>query len=138
MPNKPQVNIKSGRVARAVRDEGGRRVYGPFRVLLEVQLSPLAATSDTYEFFIYQSTGNKVIEAVQMLLKNWCQNRRKPYDGYPKPVGEGAAIPISDEEYRKIWQQAENSRRPMEKAGDQADPVAFFIHPSSTRIITYN
>ncbi len=132
-PEKPQL-IKSGRVARSIKEEGKRR-YGPFRIKMEMQMSPLSVISDTLEFYVYQETGEAAIAVASMLIKQWYGMQRKPRDGYPKPVNYGMAIPISDEEFRKTWQQAEHERRELEKAGDQQDPVAFHIRPRNTKII---
>ncbi len=131
---RPQKILK-GRVARSFRDEEGRRVYGPFKVRMQVQMSPLSVVSDTLEFLVYQETGDAAIAATSMLLKQWYVLERKPVDHYPKPVGLGAAIPISDEEFRMTWTQAEHERREVLKAGDQRDPVAVHVKPRSTRII---
>lgn len=130
---KPRL-IKRGREARSIREEGKRK-YGPFKIRMELQMSRLAVVSDTLEFFVYQETGDAAIRATSMLLRQWYCLARIPYDGYPKPVGYGAAIPISDEEFRKTWQQAERENRELLKAGDQQDPVAFHIKPRNTRLI---
>lgn len=132
-PSRPRL-VKSGREARSYYEEGKRK-YGPFRIKLEVQMSPLAVVSDTLEFYVYQETGEAAIAAAGMLLRQWYCMRRIPYDGYPKPVGHGYALPISDEEYRMTWQQAEHNGREMEKAGDQKDPVAFHVRPRNTSTI---
>ena len=134
-PTKENI-IKSGRQARRFRDEEDRRVYGPWKVRMEVQMSKLSVVSDTLEFFVYQATGDMAVDRAGYLLKAWYVARRIPFTGYPKPVGFGAAIPCSDEEFRKTWQQAVNSGWEIERAGVQDDPVAFHIKPKSKIIIT--
>lgn len=131
--NKPRL-IKKGREARSIREEGKRK-YGPFKIRIELQMSRLAVVSDTLEFFVYQETGDAAIQVVSMLIKQWYCLNKIPYDGYPKPVGYGAAVPISDEEFRMVWKQADREGRELLKAGDQNDPVAFHIKPRNTTII---
>lgn len=134
--NKPKaaLRILKGRQARSVREEGKRK-YGPFKIRMELQMSRLAVISETLEFFVYQETGEAAIGAAGLLVRQWYCLAKIPYDGYPKPVGLGAAIPISDEEFRMTWQQAEHEGRELLKAGDQRDPVAFHVKPRNTRII---
>lgn len=132
-PEQPR-QIKRGREARSIH-ENGQRKYGPFRVKMELQMSPLSVVSDTIEFYIYQETGENAIRVASMLVKQLYCLERKPFDGYPKPVGMGMALPISDEEFRMIWQQAEHQGRELEKMGDQRDPVAFHIRPRNTKTI---
>jgi hypothetical protein len=135
-PERPRQAILQGRQARAQKDAEGRRELGPFKIRLQVQMSKLSVVSDTLEFFTYQSTGENAVSAASMLLKKWYILHKKVFDGFPKPNGLGAAIPISDQEFRMTWQQAEHEGRELEKAGDQADPVAFHIRPRNTTIIT--
>lgn len=128
--------VKSGRKARAFHDEQGRRVYGPFRIRLEVQLSPLAVTSDTFEFWIYQASGEAAIDRAGFLLRAWHVVKRIPFTGWPKPVGHGMAIPTSDEEFRMTWKQAVAEGKEVLRAGVQDDPVAFHIKPTGKVIFT--
>lgn len=132
--DKPQLILK-GREARSVK-EGGKRKYGPFRIRMELQMSPLSVVSDTLEFYVYQETGERAIMAAGMLVKQWYVLAKDVPNRFPKPVGEGRAEPISDEEFRMTWTQAEHERRELLKAGDQIDPVAFHIKPRNTQIIT--
>ncbi len=128
--------ILQGRQARAQRDETGQRKYGPFKIRLQVQMSPLSVISETLEFFTYQATGEQAVHVASMLLKKWYILAKPKPDNFPKPNGLGVAVPISDEEFRMTWQQAEHEGRELEKAGDQGDPVAFHIRPRNTKIIT--
>ena len=128
--------ILKGRQARALRDGEGRRLMGPFKIRLQVQMSKLAVISETLEFFSYQTTGENAVSAASMMLKKWYILHKPVYDGFPKPNGIGAAIPISDQEFRMTWQQAEHEGRELEKAGDQQDPVAFHVRPRNTTVIT--
>lgn len=130
---KPKAILK-GREARSIREEGKRK-YGPFRIKIELQMSPLSVVSDTLEFYVYQETGEKAIMATSMLVKQWYVFAKEKFNGFPKPVGYGTAEPISDEEFRVTWTQAEHERRELLKAGDQQDPVAFHIKPRNTKII---
>lgn len=133
-PESKPVKILKGREARSIREEGKRK-YGPFRIRLEVQMSRLAISNDTLEFFCYQETGEKALQAVSWMLNHLYVETKLPFDGYPKPNGKGYALPISDEEFRMTWQQARDQGRELELMGDQRDPVAFHIRPRNTKII---
>lgn len=130
----PQYTITSGRRARSYRLDNGARRFGPWRVTMEVQLSPLAITSDTYEFYLYKEDGDGAVERAGAMLTAIYQP--KAQGGYPKPVGLGTAGPISDQEFRLIRLQAEKERRQMDVYGEKQDPVAFHIRPKSLTIIT--
>lgn len=135
---KPKL-IKRGKDARSVF-ENGKRKYGPFRIKIELQMSPLSVVSDTLEFYVYQETGEKALQTLngnQGLITQWYRLDRQPYDGFPKPAtgSQGYAIPISDEEFTMTWRQAEREGREVLKAGNQVDPMAFHIRPRNTRVI---
>lgn len=132
--DKPRL-LTQGRVVRSIK-ENDQRKYGPFRIKVELQMSPLSVVSDTLEFYVYQETGEAAIMAASRLIRQWYEAERQPRDGYPKPVGSGYAIPVSDEEFRMTWTQAQHEGRNLLLAGDQKDPVAFHIKPRNTRIIT--
>lgn len=127
--------LRSGREARAFRDDKNRRVYGPFCVEMEVQMSPLAVTSDTLKFYVYQETGDAAIDRAGYFLQMWYVADNPARNGFPKPVGQGRATPISDQEYRMTWQQAVQENKEVLRANDQQDPLGFHIRPTSRIIL---
>lgn len=136
--SQPQYAITSGRRARNYKDEDGKRRFGAWRVSMEVQLSPLSITSDTFEFYLYKgaSDGDGAIERAGAMLEHMYRKAKPQPDGFPKPTGMGTAEAISDQQFRLTWQQAEKEGRRMTKVGDPIDPVAFHIKPKTNLIIT--
>jgi hypothetical protein len=132
----PQYQITSGRRARSYRLENGARRFGPWRVEMEVQLSPLSITSDTLVFYLYKEDGDGAVERAGAMLENLYRRAKSVPDGYPKPTGLGTAKTITDQEFRLTWLQAEKERSRLYKNGDKSDPVAFHVYPQSRTIIT--
>ena len=129
--------IPKGEIARRmVNPETNERQFFPFHATLEVQLSPLALTSDTLTFYLYQENAEMAINRSYLMLRQFHQNTRVPFDGFPKPVREGAANRITDREFLEIFRQAVESGKTVRACGDKRDPVGFVILGSRPIILT--
>jgi hypothetical protein len=120
----------SGEEARKLARPDGHRMFLPFRITLEVQLSPLSLTSDKLEFFLYQERAEFAIERAMALLKTWYVQRKEIPNGFPKPTGRGQASRLKDGEFRRIFRSARERGKTVYHMGEANDPVAFHIKPA--------
>lgn len=138
-PYRPGVVVyKTGTQARTIarEDKQGIRKFLPFRVEIQCQLSKLAEISETYRFYLYQEDANAAIVVAGRLLKSWFQQERIPFDGYPKPSGEGESRRIEDREFISTYREARERNKELRVNGDPNDPVAFVIRKPSKIILT--
>jgi hypothetical protein len=132
--------VDTGAKARSWVDDAKVRLYVPWKVTMEVQLSPLLITTDTLDFYMYAESGEVATKVASRMLQLWQQGERNPQDGYPKPAGKGnnkgiaLARQIADKEFTSTWKQAENEGKEVRKAMAQDDPTGFHIKPKSTII----
>jgi hypothetical protein len=133
----PRVVFTRGTFARTLHRPDGKRTFLPYRVTVEVALSEIVGSSDTLVFYTYQENPERAVHVVtSLMMQKWLVGQRGMAKGYPKPIREGRARLIDDLEFDREWVQAENSGKTVFKAGQPADPVGYYIVPTS-RIITH-
>ncbi len=127
---------KQATLVRTFLDEQGRRRFVPFRVDLDVQLTPSSTTTDTLPFFLYQENAKVASRVAYNCFLKWYKvdKRLGPRD-WPKPTNKGITIPITDKEYAMRLEQARRHPDTLRMAGDKSDPVAFHEMVLGTRII---
>lgn len=119
--------FKTGKLARTMRAQNGSRLFHPFRVELEVQLSELALTSDTLTFYLYQENPEMAVNRAHFMMQQFYQFKGGQKSRFPRPVNEGRAYRIEDSEFLSIFRTARASGRNVRTAGSDEDPVAFEI-----------
>lgn len=130
--------IGTGELARRmVNRTTGERKFFPYRVTLEVQLSPMAITSETLVFYLYQENAEMAINRSYLMLKQFHQKERVPEDGFPKPVHHGEANRIEDKEFLSIYRSAFERGKTVRACGNQRDPVGFAIMTPSKIILPF-
>lgn len=128
--------ITSATMAKRQFDGDGKRVFGPFRVHLDVQMSPLSVSSDTLVFHVYQQVPDNVMKIVtNVMLNRFYRQRLGLEGGWPKPAGEGRLEVITDRDYELTLQQAESAGHRIFTIGDPEDPTAFHVEPKSRIIV---
>lgn len=136
----PHLVVDTGDKARSWVDDDKVRLYVPWKVTMEVQLSPLLITTDTLDFYMYAENGEVATKVASCMLQKWQQGERDPMDGYPKPAGKGKnagialARQIADKEFSSIWEQAVNTGKDVRYETVKEDPIGFHIKPKSTII----
>jgi hypothetical protein len=133
---RPDLRVDTGDKARSFIDRAGVRLYVPFRVTYEVQLSPLSITTDVLEFYLYAENAAVASQVAGKMLVLYCVKERRPVNGYPKPLNGGQATSqqIPDKEFTSIWKQAANQGKKVYKAMSKTDPVGFHIQYKPTTI----
>lgn len=133
---RPDLLVDTGAKARSFIDQAGIRLYVPFRVTYEVQLTPLSITSDTLEFYLYAENAAVASRVAGRMVVLYCVKERRPIDGYPKPVNGGRATTqqINDKEFTSTWQQAVNQGKKVFRAMNQKDPTGFHIQYNPTTV----
>ena len=133
---RPELRVTTGDKARSFVDKAGVRLFVPFRVTYEVQLSPLSITTDILEFYLYAESGAVASQVAGKMLVLYCVKERRPINGYPKPLngGKATAQQIADKEFTSIWKQAASQGKKVFKAMSKTDPVGFHIQYKPTTI----
>lgn len=132
--------VRTGAKARSFVDNSGVRLYVPWKVTMEVQLSPMLITTDALDFYVYAESGEVATKVASRMLQLWQTGERVPQDGYPKPAGKGnnkgiaLARQIPDKEFTATWKQAVNEGKEVRRAMSQDDPTGFHIKPKTTTI----
>jgi len=134
--------VRTGAQARSFVDDDKVRLYVPWKVTVEVQLSPLLVTTDTLDFYLYAENGEVASKVAARMLQLWQMGERVPRDGYPKPAGKGKnkgislARQIADKEFTSTWQQALNEGKELRRVWVDNDPVAFHIKQAKTSCLS--
>jgi hypothetical protein len=128
--------VRTGAKARSFVDNAGTRLFLPYRVTYETQMTPEAATTQHLAFYLYAQDQAEAVKVAGKMVVLWQVSERRPVDGYPKPVdkGQASAEQISDKEFLSDLQQARNEGLELRCAHDPQDPTGFHIKPKITTI----